>query len=287
MKKQIIITGGAGSLGRAFVKYLLEQRVKSDPYEGIDLHGTEDEEHLHALEEVNRMYDVTVIDSNEWAIAEMRSLHPTATYWLGDFVDYPLTGSEDVIIHAAAYKHVDLGESNVSSFITNNITKTAKFYEQTKHTLARVLYISTDKAVEPISAYGATKYLAEVLSRQSGGAVARLGNLLDSSGSVIPTWEHQIKEGLPITITDERMTRYMIDVDDAVNQIWSQFLEGRKLIIPEMGEPVRLLDLMAEVLKRHGYEKASDYTPGVQVIGMRPGEKLHEKLIWDHELTRD
>lgn len=259
MKKQIIITGGAGSLGRAFVKFFL---TTIEPYE------------------------VVVVDANEWAIAEMRPLFPEATYWLGDFVEYPLQGSEDVIIHAAAYKHIDLGESNVTSFIENNLTKTCTFYDNARHTLARILYISTDKAVEPSSAYGATKYLAELLTKEMGGSVARCGNFLLSSGSVIPVWENQIANKLPITITDERMTRYVIDMDDAVEQIWSQFLEGRKLIVPDMGEPLRLLDLMSEVLKRHGYKKGSDYKPGVQVIGMRPGEKLHEKLVWDNELAQ-
>lgn len=255
MQKEILITGGAGSLGRAFVKL------------------------LHAE------HKITVIDNNEWAIAELSTSYPQVECRLGDFSEYRMSGIEDIVIHTAAYKHVDLAENNVESVIHNNLTKTIQFYHEVDRTLARVLYISTDKAVEPVSAYGASKYLAECLTRELGGSVARLGNLLESSGSVIPTWETQIKEKRPITITDERMTRYVIDVDSAAQQLWDQFMEGRLLCIPEMGEPIRILDLMAEVLKRHGYEKASDYTPGVQIIGMRKGEKLHEKLVWDKELV--
>lgn len=279
MKKEVVITGGAGSLGRAFVKYLLAQEY--EPSSRDYLYDVVKGETTPP----SGLYDVIVVDSSEWAIAEMRSLYPEATYWLGDFVDYPLKGSEDIIIHAAAYKHIDLGESNVASFINNNVTKTIKFYENAGQTLARVLFISTDKAVEPNSAYGFTKSLGELLTKQIGGSVARCGNFLLSSGSVVPVWEAQIAANKPITITDERMTRYVIEINEAVSQIWAQFMEGRQLIVPDMGEPMRLLDLMAEVLKRHGYKQASDYKPGVQLIGMRPGEKLHEKLVWDNELA--
>lgn len=253
MRKTVLITGGAGSLGRAFVK-LLEPD-----------------------------HEVVVTDSSEWAMAELQALYPTVRCVLGDFTDYPLSGMEDVIIHAAAYKHVELGERNPASFVTNNLTKTVEFYEKVCQSITRLLYISTDKAVEPASVYGATKFLAERLTWEISGQVARLGNILSSSGSVIPLWEKAIAENRPIPITDPSMTRYMIGADEAVSQIWEQFEAGRKLIIPEMGEPVRILDMMSEVLKRHGFEKGSDYLPGVEVIGKRPGEKTHEKLIWDYE----
>lgn len=253
-KKEILITGGAGSLGKAFVDLLQDQHT------------------------------VTVVDNNEWAVAELKSHYPRVTCHLGDFEQYPLSGSEDVIIHAAAYKHVNLGECLASSFVKNNLSKTLKFYEQIRHGITRLLYISTDKSVEPVSVYGATKFLAERLTWEINGQVARLGNILSSSGSVIPTWEKAIIEKRPIPITDERMTRYSIEDKEAVEEIWAQFLAGNRLIVPSMGEPKRILDLMAEVLKRHGYEKASDYTPGVELVGMRPGEKLYEKLFWDSEL---
>lgn len=255
MRKTVVITGGCGSLGRAFIEYLRHD------------------------------YEVIAIDNNEWAVAECRHLYPEATYWLGDFEKYPFSGMEDVIVHAAAYKHADLGESNASSFVRNNLLKTMELYEEARHTLARILYISTDKAVEPIGVYGATKMLSESLTREIGGSVARLGNILQSSGSVIPTWETQIAASQPITITDPMMTRYSIEASDAVKDIWERFLLGERLIVPQMGEPVRILDMMATVLGRHGYGKASDYSPGVTVIGMRPGEKLHEKLYWDNEIA--
>ena len=252
-KQTVLLTGGAGSLGTAFVRLLHDE------------------------------YDLIVVDNNEWAIAELKGKYPNVKVWLGEFYDYPLSGYEDFIIHAAAYKHVHLGEALPRDFIRNNLINTIKFYEKAEQTLAKILYISTDKAVEPISVYGATKYLAERLTYDVGGAVARLGNILKSSGSVVPTWEQQIEAKVPITITDERMTRYMIEDSDAVNQVWNEFKKGEVLIIPKMGEPFRIMDMLTQVLERHGYATPEQYEPGVTFIGIKPGEKLSEKLRWDHE----
>lgn len=255
MQQTVLLTGGAGSLGKAFVTLLTE------------------------LE-----YEVIVVDNSEWALAELKALYPMVECYLGDFADYPLSGMEDIIIHAAAFKHVELGEIMPTPFITNNLTKTINFYEKIQQGITRLLYISTDKAVEPISVYGATKFLAERLTYEINGQVARLGNILSSSGSVIPLWEAAIAQHKPIPITDPAMTRYVISADQAVKQIWDGFLKGNRLIIPDMGEPERILDMMAEVLARHGFEKASQYEPGVVVIGKRPGEKLQEKLVWSTEI---
>lgn len=250
---RILITGGAGSLGRAFVR-LLEPD-----------------------------HDVVVVDSSEWALAEIRSMYTDVECSLADFADYPITGFEDVIIHCAAHKHVNLGEENASAFVENNLTKTIRLYDKMQGSIGRVLYISTDKSVEPISVYGATKMIAEHLTWEIGGQVARLGNILSSTGSVIPLWEKAISEKRPIPITDPEMVRYVLDAQSMAILTWEGFLQGKKLIIPDMGEPVRILDMMATVLKKHGYKRPGDYTPGVTIIGMRPGEKKSEKLIWDHE----
>lgn len=253
MGRTILITGGAGTLGRAFVALLSPEN------------------------------EVIVVDSSEWAIAELKRDYPGVECILGDFVEYPLSGYEDIIIHAAAYKHVDLGERQPTTFVTNNLTKTIELYEKVRQGITRVLYISTDKAVEPISVYGATKFLAERLTFELGGQVARLGNLLSSSGSVIPLWEKAIAEQRPIPVTDPEMTRYVLEADDAAVQVWAQFLEGRRLCIPEMGDPKRILDILSDVIKRHGYEGVEDYSPGVEIVGKRAGEKRAEKLVWDSE----
>lgn len=161
-------------------------------------------------------------------------------------------------------------------------------YAKTVQLLARfgkkTLFISTDKAVEPASFYGRTKMIGEQFTREVGGIVARLGNILGSSGSVIPKWEAAISRGEPLPITDPAMTRYLIPAEEAVKkilQLLPQAVPG-DTIIPEMGEAKPLLAIADEVLARHGMSLDS-YTPGTVTIGRRPGEKQHEKLYWDDE----
>lgn len=247
-KESVLITGGAGSVGREFVRLL-----KDD-------------------------YKVTVVDSNEWAVAELQQEFPDVRVKLADFSS--LSGVRtNYILHLAAYKHVNLGETNIADFVENNVSKTIEFYKKAK--CNRLLYLSTDKAVEPISAYGATKMLAERLTWSVGGQVARCGNFLHSSGSVIPVWEKAIKDSQPIPITDEKMTRYVCKMDEAVKEIWERFLKGERLIIPK-SDHVKLLDLLNDVLKKHNLT-IKKYKPGIKTIGIRPGEKMTEKLKWSWE----
>jgi len=253
MGRTVLITGGAGSLGKAFVRPL------------------------------HKDYRVVVIDSNEWAIAELQKEFPDVEVYLDDFVNWRFDEVPcDYLIHLAAFKHINLGEENPMAFIENNVLKTKKLFQEAYKYNVDLLFMSTDKAVEPISTYGYTKAIGENLAKDFDFAIARCGNILSSSGSVIPTWENAIKNELPIPITDDRMTRWVIEDFEAVNQIWDMFKAGKKLIIPKCTE-VRLLDLLTMVLKKHGYDKASDYEPGIQVIGLRNKEKLSEKLTWEDE----
>jgi FlaA1/EpsC-like NDP-sugar epimerase len=141
-----------------------------------------------------------------------------------------------------------------------------------------VIFISSDKAVEPISLYGMTKAIGEYLTRESGGYIARCGNFLGSSGSVIPVWEKAIRESKPVKITDRRMKRFVIDPSDAAKQIWDGYLRGERLIIPKCKEVsiIKLLDTISDNGYSHGNIK-------IKTIGIRPGEKLREKLRWDWE----
>lgn len=251
---KFLVTGAAGTIGRAFVRHILAQK-----------------------------HEVVALDSNEWAVAEFATEFPKAVIRLEDFGDYTFADAPDVLIHCAAYKHVHLGESNPDAFIENNITKTALLFKRAKEMATKIVFISTDKAVEPISTYGATKYLGEKLAWFYGGKVARLGNVIASNGSVIPVWEQAIREGKPIKVTDERMTRYMIEVDDAIKQIWEGMKGNAMLIVPDMGEPIKITDLINQVLQKHDYGGLNEYGPGTEVIGIRPGEKLHEVLRWESE----
>lgn len=247
LSNRVLITGGAGSLGKAFVRLL------------------------------SGSHELVVIDSNEWALAELQKEYPEVECHLMDFKDWKFDEIPvDYILHLAAYKHINLGEDNVEAFIDNNINKTRQLFEEAFRYNVEVLFMSSDKAVEPISVYGYTKAIGEALAEGYGFAVARCGNILSSSGSVIPTWENAIEKGLPIPITDERMTRWFIEDFDAANQIWDMFKSGKKLIIPKCQE-IRLLDLLTMVLKRHG-KTLNDVT--VEITGIRGKEKLSEKLEW-------
>jgi len=249
----IILFGGAGSLGRSFVARL------------------------------HKDHDLTIWDSSEWAVAELRGIYPDCRFVLDDYANWRYDKDPaDVIIILSAYKHVDLGEENPEAFIENNLTKLQAVLKEANFGGADILFVSSDKAVEPMGTYGFTKALGEKLVQHYGGSVARLGNILSSSGSVIPLWEEKINNKQPVPITDERMVRYWINDFEAADQIWDMYKAGKRLIIPQCKE-IRLLDLLAEVLKRHGYKKASDYEPGVAEVGMRPGEKLRERLLWSHE----
>lgn len=250
----IVVTGGAGSLGKAFVRML-------SPH-----------------------HTVICVDNNEWAVAEFRKEFPNVECLLMDFDKYDFFHKPEVLIHCAAYKHLPLGEENPEAFIDNNIVRTNKLFKACNQHRTKFLFISTDKAVRPISLYGMTKSIGEKLALYYGGRVARLGNIIGSSGSVIPVWEKCIREQRPIPITDERMVRYFIDEMEAVSVVWDRFMDGDLIIIPEM-EKVRLLDLLREVLNKHGYDiNPTDnwqvYTPGVEVVGMNPAEKLEEELEW-------
>lgn len=244
MKDSVLITG-AGSLGREFIKLL------------------------------HKDYDLTVIDNCEWTIAELEREYPDVDFILDDYVNNDCY--YDYVIHTAAYKHLPLGEKHPTAFIDNNIVKFQKFLENGPG--RDILFISTDKAVEPCSTYGYTKAIGEALAKRYDCAIARCGNILNSSGSVIPVWEAAIAEGKPIPITSEKMVRYFIEAEEAAKQMWRGFLEGKKLIIPDC-ERVTIADLLLKTLEKHGLTYAD---VEINYIGVRPNEKLEEKLTWEGE----
>jgi FlaA1/EpsC-like NDP-sugar epimerase len=250
MNRTVLITGGAGSLGKAFIRLL------------------------------HKDYKVIVIDNSEWAIAEIQKEFPDVETHLMDFADWKFDRvPTDFILHLAAYKHINLGEVNHESFMENNVYKTERLFNEAYKYNVNLMFMSTDKAVEPNSFYGYTKAMGEDLALDHDFAIARCGNILASSGSVIPVWEKCIEEGTPIPITDERMTRWFIEDYDAAAQIWDMFMSGEQLIIPKCKE-IRILDLLKMVLERHG-KTIDDVT--VAVTGTRGAEKLSEKLKWDNE----
>jgi FlaA1/EpsC-like NDP-sugar epimerase len=189
-----------------------------------------------------------------------------------------------VVFHAAAHKHVPVLELhpveavNVNVFGTQNVVDAA-----TTSGVGRFVLISSDKAVRPISVMGASKRVAEeiVLAHAPAGsayAVVRFGNVIGSRGSVIPTFARQIASGGPLTVTDARMTRFFMSVEEAVQLVLqaSVLSHGGEIFMLEMGEPVRILDLAQRMIRLAGYQAETEVP--IRMIGPRPGEKLHEEL---------
>jgi FlaA1/EpsC-like NDP-sugar epimerase len=206
-----------------------------------------------------------------------------------------------VVFHAAAYKHVGLMEQNPVEAVRNNAIATrlmARIAGQAG--VKAFLLVSTDKAVSPATVMGASKALAEFALEAEQDrfpptryCAVRFGNVLGSSGSVVPIFRRQIALGGPLTVTDERMTRYFMTIPEAVQLIIragglsraqepvAQDMPGGEVYVLEMGEPVRILDLARTMIELSGLEPDRDIA--IEIIGRRPGEKLHEELFNPYE----
>ena len=184
----------------------------------------------------------------------------------------------EIVLHAAAYKHVPMVEMNPEEGFRNNTEATGSLVRIAKDAgVERFVFISTDKAVNPKSVMGRTKREAEKLVLAAGFTVVRFGNVFGSSGSVVELWREQIAAGGPVTVTDRRMTRYFMSVQEAVNLVLSAAaLEPGKVYTLDMGEPVGILKLAEDMVKEAGWRPYIDI--GIVFTGVRPGEKLEEEL---------
>ena len=196
------------------------------------------------------------------------------------------------IYHAAAYKHVPMVESNNAEGVSNNIFGTLNCAQVAiDHGVDTFVLISTDKAVRPTNTMGATKRVAELvlqalaLKRKTRFSMVRFGNVLDSSGSVVPLFKEQIKGGGPITVTDPEILRYFMSIPEAVELVIQAGAmgEGGDLFVLDMGEPVRILDLARKMIRLSGLMVKDKLNPGgdieIKYTGLRPGEKLYEELL--------
>jgi FlaA1/EpsC-like NDP-sugar epimerase len=199
-----------------------------------------------------------------------------------------------VVFHAAAYKHVPLMEENPVEAVRNNAVATRILAAAAGETgVKRFVLVSTDKAVSPATVMGASKTLAEWAVEaaqhrfeQTRFATVRFGNVLGSSGSVVPIFRRQIAAGGPVTVTDEQMTRYFMTIPEAVQLIIrsGQLGRGGEVYVLEMGDPVRIIDLARKMIQLSGREPDRDVA--IEIVGRRAGEKLHEELFNADERPR-
>ncbi len=196
----------------------------------------------------------------------------------------------EIVFHAAAYKHVPLMQDNPYAAIRNNFMGTKALVDTAhKHNVERFVLISTDKAVRPTSVMGATKLLAEkylqAMSNISSTKfiTVRFGNVLNSVGSVVPTFRKQIELGGPVTVTHQDMVRYFMTIPEAVQLVLQAGAVGSSgnVLILDMGEPVKIVDLAKDMINLSGLSYPDDID--IEFTGLRPGEKMYEELFYEHE----
>jgi FlaA1/EpsC-like NDP-sugar epimerase len=193
----------------------------------------------------------------------------------------------DAVFHAAAYKHVPMMEENPVAAVENNVFGTRNLVEAALAAgVKRLVLISTDKAVEPACVYGASKFLSERIVEEAAGRTApgqsfmvvRFGNVLGSRGSIVPLFKKQIEQGGPVTVTHPETSRYFMTIPEACSLVLKTGGVGKcgESYLLDMGEPVRIRDLAEQMIRFYGYEPGRDIR--IEYVGLRPGEKVEERL---------
>jgi FlaA1/EpsC-like NDP-sugar epimerase len=280
--KTVLITGAGGSIGSEIVRQILRgnpKKIVLFELSEINLYSIESEAHIIkknkniATEVIAILGDV----KNKKRLSEILYHH-----------------SVDIIYHAAAYKHVPIVEyfENITEGIKNNIFGTKSVCDAAiENNIFKVVVVSTDKAVRPTNVMGASKRFAEMIVQSINDqnknhvfCMVRFGNVLNSSGSVIPLFRKQISEGGPITLTDKRVTRFFMTITEASSLVIQagEFAQGGDVFILDMGEQVKILDLAEKLIYLSGRNiRQGSEGEGIEIreVGLRPGEKLYEELL--------
>ena len=272
--KTVLISGGGGSIGSELCRQIARMKPRKIVVLDVYENGAYDIE-----QELKIAYGkdfpvvpeiITVCDRAELQAVFDRH-HP------------------QIVLHAAAHKHVPLMERNCVEAVRNNVFGTFNIVDiSEKEGVEKFIMISTDKAVNPTNVMGATKRLCErIVQSRTGGATAfsatRFGNVLGSNGSVIPLFRRQIAAGGPVTLTDRRIIRYFMTIREAVQLVLTSgaFARDGELFVLDMGQPVKILDLAESMIRLSGFEPYKDID--IVETGLRPGEKLYEELLVNKE----
>jgi UDP-N-acetylglucosamine 4,6-dehydratase len=282
--KVILITGGTGSIGSAIVKELLKYNCKTIRVLGSDENG------LHNLSlSLSSSYQEHFVDS---------MLRNKIRYFYGDITDLnrmiSATENVDYVIHAAALKHVPICEYNPFEATKVNVIGTENMIKACFHhkSIEKFILISTDKVVNPTTVLGTTKLLAEKIvlnSNLNKGfrniklSVVRFGNVIGTRGSVLPKFILQLKENKDLTITDKVSTRFFVTVDGAVQSVMTslQIMKGGEIFVPKTINAIKIYDLARALCKVYSNSHSK-----IKIVGLRQGEKIHEKIFTEDEIYK-
>lgn len=272
----ILVTGAAGSIGSGMVRQIAKYQPK------LLILLDQAESPLYDVQ--NELISDYPALSFEVVIGDIRSFDRMKNLFR--------TFQPKYVFHAAAYKHVPMMENNPSEAVLTNIQGTKNLVDlAAEFSAKKFVMISTDKAVNPTNVMGASKRIAEMYAQNANKKsdtkfiTTRFGNVLGSNGSVIPLFQRQIAQGGPITVTDERVTRFFMTIPEACQLVLEAGTmgEGGEIFVFDMGESVKIIDLAKKMVKLSGLELGKDIQ--IKITGLRPGEKLYEELLAKEENT--
>ncbi|WP_254528764.1 MULTISPECIES: nucleoside-diphosphate sugar epimerase/dehydratase [unclassified Sphingobacterium] len=273
--KVILVTGGAGSIGSELVRQIsftdFDKLIVVDQAES-------------ALYDIQQELKANCLKDTIFMVGNVRDRQ----FMDSVFEHY----RPHIVFHAAAYKHVPLMEQNPYESILTNVWGSKNLADMAdKYGVEKFVMVSTDKAVNPTNVMGATKRAAEIYvsalnkNSRTNFIVTRFGNVLGSNGSVIPLFEKQLKRGGPLTVTHQDITRYFMTIPEACQLVQEAAVmgQGGEIYVFDMGKPVKIMDLAIRMIRLKGYNYPDDI--GIEVTGLRPGEKIYEELLADNENT--
>ncbi|MDR2143580.1 MAG: polysaccharide biosynthesis protein [Treponema sp.] len=280
--KRVLVTGAGGSIGSELCRQLLSGGAARLYLVG---HG---ENSIYLIDRELRLLQEEGVGEKSVLVPVIGDLKDR------DYIHYILKKLKaDVVFHTAAYKHVPMMEENPVAAVENNVFGTKNLIDAAKAGgVKRFVHITTDKAVEPVSVYGASKYLCERLVLESPDnengenprfIAVRFGNVLGSRGSIMLLFQKQIEKGGPLTVTHPEMKRWFMTIPEACSLVLKAggVGENRSLYLLDMGEPVRIRDMAEQMIRFYGFEPERDIK--IEYIGKRPGERIDEKLWSDDE----